>query len=304
MDFMLNRAQRVSRAATDSGSARPVRASRFEVPSAAQKELGLWVSGAGYCSRQLPQKHMSRVLGSYAGVYVSRGSGWLDSGPSGRVTVKPGSFFWLFPTVKHGYSPDAGGTWAEQWVIFDGPAAQTFERHGFMRPAHPVIGVGDDAEVAGLFARLEDVFLRSGPLAVPLASAIISQLIVVVHGLANGFFTNQGGRGDPVVAEALRIIELEATGGLAPESLASRLHVGYSTLRRRFKIKTGYAVKEYILSVQLKRAKELLAFTRMPVEQVATEAGFVDPFYFSRLFRAREGVPPTAFRDYQGQLSR
>jgi AraC family transcriptional regulator, arabinose operon regulatory protein len=290
--------------ASGGAAARPVRNSRYEVPSAAQKELGLWVNGAGYTSSQQPAaKPWRRVLGSYAGVYVSRGHGWFHSEPTGKVDVKPGHLFWLFPTIEHAYSPNLGNTWAEQWVIFDGPVAQAFERHGFMLPANPFVQVGDNPEVAGLFGRLEDAFLRSGPLAVPLASAITSQIIVVVHGLANGFFTNEGGRGDPVVAEALRIIEQEAASGLDPESLADRLHVGYSTLRRRFKGKTGYAVKEYILRVQLKKAKELLAFTQMPVEQVAAESGFVDPFYFSRLFREREGVPPTAFRDYQSRLT-
>jgi AraC family transcriptional regulator, arabinose operon regulatory protein len=268
------------------GGARPVRASRYEVPSAAQRELGLWVSGVGYTSNTQPHKgDWKRVLGSYAGVYVSRGTGWFRSDTTGRREVNPGDFFWLFPPIEHAYSPNVGNTWAEQWVIFDGPVAQAFERHGFMLPSQPFVHVGNNPEIVALFARLEDSFLRSGPLAVPLASAITSQLIVTVHGLANGFFTNEGGRGDPVVAEALRIIEQEAAGGLDPESLASRLHVGYSTLRRRFKGKTGYAVKEYILRVQLKKAKEL------------------DPFYFSRLFREREGVPPTAFRDYQSRLS-
>ncbi len=274
---------------------------RYEVPSSAQKELGLWVHGAGFHSAAQPHGPWSRVLGEYAGVYVSRGSGWFESPPTGRAAIKPGTFFWLFPAVPHSYSPEV--SWAEQWVIFDGRVAREFERQGYLVPSKPFIDVGNDPDIIALFARLEEVFLKSGPLSVPLASAITHQLIVLVHGIATGFFGAGAGQADPVVAEAVRIIEAEAPLGLQPESLAMRLHVGYSTLRRRFKNRTGFAIKEYILRVQLKRAKELLAFTQLTVEEVAAEVGIADPFYFSRVFKEREGAPPTLFREHQARAA-
>jgi transcriptional regulator GlxA family with amidase domain len=40
------------------------------------------------------------------------------------------------------------------------------------------------------------------------------------------------------------------------------------------------------------------------VENVAAETGFNDAFYFSRLFKEREGLPPTAFREHQTRESR
>ena len=34
----------------------------------------------------------------------------------------------------------------------------------------------------------------------------------------------------------------------------------------------------------------------MPVKEVAARVGYEDPLYFSRLFRRRRGVPPSALR--------
>lgn len=279
----------------------PLQQQRFEQPTAHQKELGLWVHAAGFDSATKPHPPWSRVLGEYAGVYVSRGRGWFESPPTGRLDVKTGTFFWLFPTVPHSYTP-VDGTWAEQWFIFHGSMAEEFERQGYMIPSRPFVQVGEDQEIINLFSRLEKVFLSSGPLSMPLASAIAHELIVTVHGIATGFIGTSAGMADPTVAEAVRIIEQEALLGLQPDAIAARLHVGYSTLRRRFRQKTGYAIKEYILRVQLNRAKELLAFTRLSVEQVAAEVGFEDSFYFSRLFSEREGVPPSEFREHQSRM--
>lgn len=270
---------------------------RFDVPSAAQVRLGLWVnSGGQFEAKQSTSRSRDRVLGNYAAVYVSRGKGWFSSPPSGRFEVTPGTLFWLFPTVPHSYAPHEW--WAEQWVIFGGEVAEAFERQGFISPFRPFVRVGDNAEIRALFNRMMDVLSAGGPLAGMQAGALTHQLLVTSHGLATGLL-GPADAADPVVREVLKIIEREARKGLLPERLAERLDVGYSTLRRRFKQQTGYSVKEYILRVQLKHAKELLAYTRLSIDQVSREAGFKDAFYFSRLFRSREGMPPSTFRAVQ-----
>lgn len=118
---------------------------------------------------------------------------------------------------------------------------------------------------------------------------------MVVHGLSTGFL-RRGPSADAAVGEAVRLIEREATRGIGPKELAQSVHVGYSTLRRRFREQTGFSVKEYILRVQLRRAKDLLAGTRQSVDEVARACGFEDALYFSRVFRQKVGLPPTQFR--------
>src|SRR5262245_8101946 len=129
----------------------PIYRSRYEVPSAAHKELGFWVHAAGYNRLQQPHPEWTRVLGHYAAVYVSRGNCWFKSSPTGKLTVTPGTLFWLFPTVGHSYTPNVGETWTEQWVIFNGPVAETYERQGFYSPSRPFVQVGDNPEIARLF---------------------------------------------------------------------------------------------------------------------------------------------------------
>lgn len=269
---------------------------RYELPSAAQDQAGLWVSGAGYSVRNTG-KTIDRTLGTYAAVMVTSGRMFFESAPTGRVIVHPGSLFWLFPAVSHSYGGD-GGFFGERWILFGGSLADIFERQGLLVPSRCVVPFGENTEPARLMEHLQEVFFKGGPLAIPMAAAVLHQLIVTVHGVATGL-AGAGERADPVVAQAIQLIEKEAVQGLLPEDLAARLHVGYSTLRRRFKRLTGYAVKEYILRVQLNRAKELLVYSRVPVEEISASVGFGDPFYFSRLFREREGVPPTVFREHQ-----
>jgi AraC-like DNA-binding protein len=267
----------------------------YEDPSVAHRELGLWVNAVGFHrGRVAPGLVAGRSLSSYGGVWISGGSGWFESEHCVRQNADPGTMIWLFPGERHSYATGTG-TWVEQWVLFGGAQAEAFERSGFLSRQRPLIRLGADPEVRTLFTRLEETFIRSSPLAVPLAAAVTAQLIVTVHGLSSGLLREPGDV-EPVSAQAIRIIRHEAIRGLDPSSLAERLHTGYSTLRRRFKLETGYTVKEYILGEKLNYAKQLLALTPQPIERVAAAAGFEDPFHFSKQFRARERMSPRDFR--------
>lgn len=53
---------------------------------------------------------------------------------------------------------------------------------------------------------------------------------------------------------------------------------------------------QFIISLRLNRAKELLLSTSMSLKDVAESIGYYDVSYFSRIFKEREGVSPGIFR--------
>jgi AraC family transcriptional regulator, transcriptional activator of pobA len=59
----------------------------------------------------------------------------------------------------------------------------------------------------------------------------------------------------------------------------------------------GQGVAEAIHSRRLVEAKRLLRHSQMQIGEIALSAGFSDPAYFSRFFRARAGCSPQAWRD-------
>lgn len=61
-----------------------------------------------------------------------------------------------------------------------------------------------------------------------------------------------------------------------------------------FKKETGVSVREYLNQVRLNQAEEMLREGRYSVTEIAVLCGFGDLFYFSRLYKIRKGVPPSA----------
>lgn len=86
--------------------------------------------------------------------------------------------------------------------------------------------------------------------------------------------------------ESLDLPRLARIAGLSP----SRFHAVFRTA-------FGMAPSRWLQERRLARARELLAGGDLPVHQVAEQAGFNDPFHFSRLFKRRQGVPPAEYRE-------
>ena len=63
-----------------------------------------------------------------------------------------------------------------------------------------------------------------------------------------------------------------------------------------FKEETGQTIHEYQRMLRVRRAKQLLKETDKPITDIAQLTGFSDVFYFSRVFRAQQGCPPSEYR--------
>lgn len=67
-------------------------------------------------------------------------------------------------------------------------------------------------------------------------------------------------------------------------------------LSRVFKKKTGVSIGGYLQEVRMCQAKELLAHTDTPVNEVAMQVGYDNISYFSHVFKEKTGLTPIEYR--------
>lgn len=79
------------------------------------------------------------------------------------------------------------------------------------------------------------------------------------------------------------------------EQLSGDLCMSRMTFYRKIQSTTGQKPTEFIRTIRLRRAAELLREGRMTVTEVSDVTGFSSVSYFSRCFRALFGVPPLQF---------
>jgi AraC-like DNA-binding protein len=97
--------------------------------------------------------------------------------------------------------------------------------------------------------------------------------------------------------EALRHIDAHAGEALSLATLAERARLTRFHFLRSFRAAVGATPHQSLVAARLRRAAKLLLETRLPVTDVAFEAGFGDLSNFIRTFRRATGRSPRAFRD-------
>lgn len=103
--------------------------------------------------------------------------------------------------------------------------------------------------------------------------------------------------GKDALDELLRQMDHAPHVDLDFEQVAAQHKVSYSYFRKHFKLYTGVAPKQYVLSRRLHLAAGLLLRSRAPVQEVAREVGIEDAFHFSKLFKKTFQLTPTEYRE-------
>lgn len=73
-------------------------------------------------------------------------------------------------------------------------------------------------------------------------------------------------------------------------------------LYRKLKAITGLSANEFIRSIRLKRAAQLLSQTQLTVAEVTYEVGFSDLPYFRECFKKMFGVNPSEYAEYSSKI--
>lgn len=104
---------------------------------------------------------------------------------------------------------------------------------------------------------------------------------------------------DPDVVAAMSYMRTNACYGIGMTDVMNHVDVSRATLERRFRELVGSTPHNYLRSLRLRKAKELLVETQLPLDRIAELSGFEHPEYLSVLFKRVEGVTPGTFRNTQ-----
>ena len=92
-----------------------------------------------------------------------------------------------------------------------------------------------------------------------------------------------------------RTSSYDSQGQLFDSALSLRC-INKFYLSKIFKETYGTTVNNYLISKRITRAKQLLRFTDMTVDEIGITVGMGDANYFSRMFRKVEGSSPREYR--------
>ena len=173
--------------------------------------------------------------------------------------------------------------------------------HGLTLPRHTVARPGDPA--GRWLAEVVTHFGRGEPSARLRAEALLFNVLAVLFDAARPAGTAPAGDSSVNHAARARIdralhhLERGLAGHLTPADLARAAGLSASHFTRLFRRWMGLPPGEYILRRRVEHARKLLGDVTLSIKEIAARSGFDDPYYFSKVFRRIDGLPPTLFRE-------
>ena len=86
------------------------------------------------------------------------------------------------------------------------------------------------------------------------------------------------------------------------EDLCKAMHMSHSKLHRKTVHASGFTPQQVIRQMRLDYAVGQLKNPELNINQVALNAGFEDPGYFTRVFKREKGLTPTEWREQYGDM--
>jgi len=236
-----------------------------------------------------------RILNEFQINFITEGNGILEN-KFGTFNLKKGSIFITFPGMWHRYKPISKTGWTETYIGFNGELAQKLIAKPQFSPEQPVFHFGIKEELLDTFLKIFDLVEKEQPGYQQIASGMVIKLL----GYIISFEKQRDFSGKPI-AKIIESIRFEMRQNTSEEidltAVAKKHNVSYSFFRKMFKKYTGVSPGQYHLQLRITRAKELLISTDKSIKEISYELGFQSIFYFSNLFKKKEGVTPSHFRN-------
>ncbi|WP_327289710.1 AraC family transcriptional regulator [Streptomyces sp. NBC_01198] len=105
---------------------------------------------------------------------------------------------------------------------------------------------------------------------------------------------------DPRLTALVSVLDAHPGRPWTVESMARVAHLSRSSLGERFRRELGRSPAQVLREVRMRHARDLLAGTARPVEQIAFAVGYGSAAAFSRAFSAYHGSSPQAWRSRPG----
>lgn len=152
-------------------------------------------------------------------------------------------------------------------------------------------------EIKKSFERVIDLWKSDEPLHKLRCRSEIYQLFCKIFELNEGSSFTQCEH----ITRALKYIQDNYQNPkLYVREISEHVFISESHMRRLFIENLCKTPIEYLQSLRLERAKEMLLYSHDSMEQIAEACGYSSLFYFCKAFKKSEGITPSAFRKKYG----
>ncbi|OGJ89567.1 MAG: hypothetical protein A2487_14510 [Candidatus Raymondbacteria bacterium RifOxyC12_full_50_8] len=215
-----------------------------------------------------------------------------------EYSVSKGDLVFLPNGLPHSYRASEKEPWTIYWVHFTGKKAANYVAH-LSRLAHgPVLPIGlrqklvaDFIELVDIAAKNTDNNLHKFIYAANLLKQMICYLSLIKPRADSTSDT-------PFNLEQVHaLMQQEIEGSINLDTLAAGCGMSKFYFAKRYKQVTGTSPIAHFINIKMARACRLIDIGDKSITETAYALGYLDTYYFSRIFKKVIGISPRQYRN-------
>ena len=209
--------------------------------------------------------------------------------------LRGGQGFLIEPEGRTFYEADKEDPWTYVWIGFSGARAGESLRDLGLGSGHPIYQCSSGEKLE----KIVQTMLENKNYTVANEYLLEGLLYQFFSVLAENIEIGEGRRekdDNLYIRKAVEYIQNHYSYPVQVGEIADYVGINRSYLCTLFKEHLHLSPKEYLTSFRITRAAQLLEITELSIESVAMSCGYQDALGFSKIFKARMGVTPSAYR--------
>jgi AraC-like DNA-binding protein len=226
-----------------------------------------------------------------------RGGGYvLETEAAGRTEIAQGMGFCIPPGVRNRVSVPPG---QESTAVFAHLHCRVYELQGlFTVIDRPIMFDHDTAQRVGA---CNDALIEHQEAGVTLrrsaeVSSLLARLVCIAVEQCPELETAWRNPDRRRLLPAIRYVQDHLSQPVRREDIARAAGMSVPHLHVLSVRAFGVAPMELVRRERMQKARQLLHWSDLSVAQVGWQCGYEDQYYFSRAFKAAEGMPPSHYR--------
>lgn len=123
-----------------------------------------------------------------------------------------------------------------------------------------------------------------------------ASLLELIYSISDAVLCADKNEHEDFILPILAYMNANYNASISLDTLAKKSGYSKSRFSHIFSETTGMSPMQYQNDIRLKMSCEMLSSTTLPIHEIALACGFHDPLYYSRIFRKKYSMTPTAYR--------
>ena len=212
--------------------------------------------------------------------------------------LKKGDFFVIPPKTEVYYRADEKEPWDYLWVGFQGVKATTYLKNAGIDETHRT---GHYSNTSYILACIQQMMLaRTLTYHNELKrQAALLQILAALIEVHHDTLSDEEQHEYPhrvYLQQALDYMNTHLHENIKISTLASHIGIDRSYLSNIFKSTLEISPQEYLLTLRMDKAADLLKNSDKKINLIACEVGYSDPLTFTKMFKKVKGMAPSEWR--------